>query len=488
MLLSAETLLHFQRCRRRPFLDAYGNIAQKEPLSDFHLRLQQERLIHQQAVLQAQIEQGASIHQQPVYPSKDWHAGAEATYQMMLQGVERIHQGVLRVEIEYEGRSVTLASTPDLLVKHPGKSNLGDWMYVPIDIHLGKRPKLEYQIVATYHAYLLNLVQGEIAEKAWLILRGKGWHSVNLERSLPQMQEVLQASLEMLVHQKEPELFISRQTCSLCPWFGSCYQIAKSQDHLSLIPGVSPTRYAVLRKLGLERVEAIANAKPAALAPDMGLETAQQLIRQSKSIFNDCAILRHDRFPDNYIPNSDIELYFDIEAEPDLTLDYLLGVLVVNRREQTEVFYPFLAENLAEEKSIWQKFLDLVLAYPEAPIFHFSPYEAETVKRLGKLYETPKWQVRNILGRSIDLHKRLHSAVTLPVESYSLKSIAYWLGFRWRYPQANGSLCICWYNKWLETGDRSWLQLIVDYNEDDCLATYKIKDWLGDLLATTVKN
>ena len=29
-----------------------------------------------------------------------------------------------------------------------------------------------------------------------------------------------------------------------------------------------------------------------------------------------------------------------------------------------------------------------------------------------------------------------------------------------------------------ETGDRSYLEAILRYNEDDCRATYHIKDWL----------
>jgi predicted RecB family nuclease len=482
MLLSAEALLYFQRCHRRTFLDAYGDLSQKDPISDFHLRLQQDRLAHQQVVLQAQIDRGAIPHQKPVYPPRDWQAGATATQEMMHRGVERIYRGVLTADIDFDGKSVTLLSKPDLLVKQPGNSTFGDWIYVPIDIHLGKRPKLEYQIVAAYHVYLLGFVQGIYSDEAWLILREKGWYGINLERSLPQMQEVLQASLEMLIHQQEPEIFISRQICNLCPWFSSCYQIAKSQEHISLIPGVSPNRYEYLQKLGLNTASAIANTDPDRLALNMGLDVARQLVRQAESLTYNRAIPNKSDFPANYWPNSPIELYFDIEAEPDLNLDYLLGVLVVNLADETQTFRAFLAENPAEEGLIWQQFLDLVSAYPNAPIYHFSPYEAETVKRLGKLYQTPKSEIRALLARCIDLHKRSHSNVTLPVESYSLKSIAHWLGFRWRYPQPNGSLCICWYNKWLETGDRSWLELIITYNEDDCLATYRIKDWLVKFL------
>jgi predicted RecB family nuclease len=482
MLLSAEMLLYFQRCHRRTFLDVYGDRSQKDPISDFHLRLQRDRVAHQEVVLNAQVDAGVAVHQQPIYPSRDWQAGAKATQEMMRQGVERIHRGVLKAEVDSHGKSVTLVSSPDLLVKRSGSSDFGDWIYVPTDIHLGKRPKPEYQIVAAYHTYLLSFVQGISSEEAWLILRERGAYSVNLERSLPQMQEILQASLAMLVEKQEPELFISRQICNLCSWSSSCYEIARTTNHLSLIPGVSPSRYQILQQQGLTTVEAIAAADADRLIPAIEPDVARQLVVQAQSLAENRPILRQNEFPPNYLPTSPIEIYFDIEAEPDLNLDYLLGVLVVNRELGTQVFHPLIAEKPADEALVWRKFLELTLNYPQAPIFHFSPYEAETLKRLAKLYQTPKAQTRALLSRFVDIHKRLHSAVKLPIESYSLKAIANWLGFRWRYSQANGSLCICWYNNWLESGDRNWLDLIIAYNEDDCLATYQIKDWLVKFL------
>jgi len=74
------------------------------------------------------------------------------------------------------------------------------------------------------------------------------------------------------------------------------------------------------------------------------------------------------------------------------------------------------------------------------------------------------------------------------VENYSLKSIANWLGFHWRNPKTGktlsnydklgGDQCVFWYDQWLQTGDRLWLDYILIYNEDDCLGTYELKKWL----------
>jgi uncharacterized protein len=183
-----------------------------------------------------------------------------------------------------------------------------------------------------------------------------------------------------------------------------------------------------------------------------------------------------------FLPIAPIELYFDIEAEPELNLDYLHGVLVVDRYNNTEKFHGFLAESAAEEGAIWQQFLELMWAYPIAPIFHFCDYEVKTFKRLAKLYNTPAYLWKPVLKRFVDIHKQVTQKAIMPVESYALKPIARWLGFDWRDAKANGAQCVCWYEDWLRTGDRSLLEAIVRYNEDDCRATYVVKDWLTNFL------
>jgi uncharacterized protein len=178
------------------------------------------------------------------------------------------------------------------------------------------------------------------------------------------------------------------------------------------------------------------------------------------------------------LPTASVELYFDIEAEPELQLDYLLGVLVIDKLAGTETFHPFLAEHPSDEALIWQQFLELVSLYPDAPIFHFSDYEVETIKRLARVYNTPREFIRPLLSRFVDVHQRVTHAAILPVESYSLKHLARWLGFEWRDVGVTGSQCVCLYDQWLKSGDRSLLDVILRYNEDDCRATQKLKDWL----------
>ena len=492
MLITDQQLLFFQRCKRRAYLDVYGDFSQKDSPSDFLQKLKQDSADYQKSVI------ADYTYQQPKYPRSDVMTGAKMTLELMKQGVEQIYRGVLlrNLATSDPSQDITLVSYPDLLVKHPGTSLFGDWLYVPISIRLGKRPKLDYQIVAAFHAYVLAAVQGVIPETSWLILRQKGNYAVNLEQRLPQMQEILSDYLTTLQSPYEPDVFIARQKCNLCQWYSYCHEIAQSRQHLSLLPGVTPSRYTRLQDINLTTVESLAQAAPQSLEiyPEFSEGIASQVIQQAHSTLKNQAFLRHKipnsrpqferpiRHSPSFVDQAPVELYFDIEAQPELNLDYLHGVLVVDRRSNTEHFHSFLAESEADEETIWKQFLELVWTYPIAPIFHFCDYEAKTIQRLGQVYQTPYYLWKPLLKRLVDVHAHVTQTVTLPVESYALKPIARWMGFEWRNSDANGAQCVCWYEQWLKTGDRTLLDTIVHYNEDDCRATFHVKQWLTNFL------
>lgn len=474
--LTDDMLFNHQRCRRRSYLERYADPRLRDRPNDYLLKLRQDSIAHQAIVL-ADLPPA----HQPIYPHHDWLAGAEATLELMHQGVERIRQGVLQVGLD---NGVTLVSRPNLLVKQPGYSIFGDWVYEPTDIRLGKRPKMDYQMIAAYHAYVLAAVQGAWAEHSWLILRQRGDYAVDLVELLPRLQHSLQDCVEMLLQPEEPEVFIAHNRCDLCPWLNHCYGIAQADRHLSLLPGVTANRYTQLKAHQLTTVESLAIASPQRLEtlPGFGAHVAHKLVKQAQATLENRAIAQVDDalplIPPDELPTANIELYFDIEAAPEHNLIYLHGLLVVDRQAGTEVFHPLLAERIEDEKQVWEQFLDLVWRYPDAPIFHFCPYEVQTVRRMAELYDTPHDRVEPLMGRFVDLHEQVTRVAILPVESYALKPIARWIGFDWRDAEANGAQSICWYSQWLETGDRHYLNLILRYNEDDCRATYWVKDWL----------
>ena len=499
MLISDHLLLNYKRCNRRTFLETYGDRQHRDPEKDFLLKLKRENKTHIRNVIEAKSLQP----QQPQASRRDWQLNAQQTVELMQQGVDCIIRGTLSVNYDqWRSQSnnfsshkisqeyldflseITFTAAPSLLIKQPGKSIFGDWEYIPVNIKLGRKPKPEYKLISAFHAQILAIVQGKMPERSQLILKEHNSHHINLTHWLTKMQETVADCLYMLANKDEPEVFISRQRCSLCSWYGFCHDVARSSEHLSLIPGVTPKRYEYLQALGIDTAETLIDVPQDILAEALGFDVAQQLKQQVTAIQSDRPAIRSNfnLIDTQPIPSDAIELYFDIEAEPERQTDYLLGVLLVDRVNKTEKFHAFLAENPEDEGKIWQKFLDFIALYPNAPIFHYSEYEADTIKRLARLYDTPREQKKEILSRLVDLHYWVTKAVIFPVESYSLKAIANWIGFYWRETSGSGDQSVCWYDRWLETQDRTLLELILSYNEDDCRATHRLKDWLLDFM------
>lgn len=481
--ITDELLFDYQRCNRRAFLDVYGDTERRDPPSDYLKKLRQDSLAHQLDVL------GEGQVHRPHYPPKDWRAGAIATLELMQQGVERITKGVVVVPHE---PGIWLVSCPDLLIKQPGVSAFGEWYYVPVDVRLGKRPKLDYQVTAAFHAYVLTQVQNAWSAESWLMLRQRGAHAVYVADMLPRMRDILNQCVDMLRLRQEPEVFIAHNRCDLCHWFSHCYALAEQQGHLSLLPGVTPNRYQYLRKLELLTLEALARSHPRSLEylPGFGSAVAYRLVQQARSTLANRALPRpqlptealHPLLHPHELPTAPVELYFDIEAAPEQNLVYLHGVLVVDRPNRTETFYPFLATDPTAEATVWEAFLELITQFPDAPVYHFCPFEVQTVRRLGDKFDTAPDVINAIVERFVDLHERVTRVAVLPVESYALKAIARWLGFTWRDAEANGAQSIFWYAEWRRTGDRTYLDTILRYNEDDCRATYHVKEWLHQFL------
>ncbi|BAQ60035.1 hypothetical protein GM3708_441 [Geminocystis sp. NIES-3708] len=498
MILTDELLLQYKRCHRRAFLNVYTEESQQpSEKNQFLLKLTEEREFHSQQV----VENYGLPYHQPKTLTKDKENNltlALITENLMRQGVECIYQGVIIYKVKNfidTNQEVTFIVSPTLLIKQDIPSRWGDWSYFSVNTHLGKNIKPEYKLISGFQGDILSLFQGINLSHCQIFLRNnlKPYY-LNLSIWIPASRELVKEFTLMIVQKKEPDVFISRQRCSFCQWYDDCYSLAKSQQHLSLIPGITPKRYNLLTSEGINNLENLSQAKIWDLNRILDKDMANKIYLQSQSLVSHQAILKNPTLP--IIPYHPIELYFDIEAEPDRNIDYLLGVLLVNNETQEKKYYTFLAETLIEEETIWRGFLKFISQYDDAPIFHYSQYEVETIKRLAYLYKTPSLPLQSLLNRCWDLHKIIINSFYLPVENYSLKSIGNWLGFHWRDPKTgkisshnvriSGDQCVFWYDQWLKTNDRTWLNYILVYNEDDCLGTYELKKWMDKELR--VKN
>jgi uncharacterized protein len=177
-------------------------------------------------------------------------------------------------------------------------------------------------------------------------------------------------------------------------------------------------------------------------------------------------------------PQVATEVYFDIESDPTRGVDYLFGLLMRDTATGKDRYQSIIAKDPVHEKEAWTKFLDTITELEDFVIYHYAHYEQTVFDQLVTRYGAPSGLVQKFHEHAIDLHLKTVESVVLPLYFYTLKDIARFLGYEWADPEAGGAESVVWYDEWLKTGDASYLDRIIRYNEDDVRATMLLKDWL----------
>lgn len=147
---------------------------------------------------------------------------------------------------------------------------------------------------------------------------------------------------------------------------------------------------------------------------------------------------------------------------------------------------------LVAEKQAFEAFIDFVIerwqASPGLHIYHFGGYESGALKRLMGRYATREDELDRILrGRLlVDLLSVSRHAIRAGVESYSIKRLEPLYGFVRETNLPDASLALTRLQTGLELGDiadisTDELDVVANYNRDDCLSTRALQLWLEQL-------
>ena len=171
-------------------------------------------------------------------------------------------------------------------------------------------------------------------------------------------------------------------------------------------------------------------------------------------------------------------MFFDIESDPLRDFDYLFGVLAVS--EQGQDYHLFAAEKKTNGEGMWQQFVSLIEQHIDSPIYHYGSFEVDVIERFIKKYGISEIAHEALIRNMIDIMPIIRESVIFPLTFYSLKDIAGYIGFKWRAEDASGANSILWFEEWLTNKDKKLFQKIVEYNEDDVRATWKVQRWLRE--------
>jgi predicted RecB family nuclease len=471
-------------------MDAFGDTTERDETSPFVELLWEQGLVHENAI----AERLAITAKMKLIDLVDREG---KTLQAMARCEPLIHGGRLTAG--------DLVGEPDLL----------EWTgngYIPGDIKSGSgfegdeaegKFKKHYAFQLAHYVFILEQLGSAAPGRSAYIVDRDGRR---VAYSLMELQgirnaatwwdsylEALSEIREILARTKMSKPALS-SACGLCHWQSTCKDVLEKAGDLTLIAelgrasrdkigGVIPTIQAFADSDPNTYVQAKKTVFPG-IGPDSLLKfhsRAQLLSTPGATAY----LKERVAFPINQK-----EVFFDIEADPMRGVVYLHGFVERDyaRPETARFTHHFAAgiETIHEEAAFQGAWEYLTARMKDSMIYYYSKYERTEYKRLATKYPAV-CSVDNVealfaLPVMIDLHFDVIKRVTeWPLYSQSIKATAKHLGFQWRDTRPSGAASIEWYNRWIETGNQSIKQRILDYNEDDCLATGVVVDGIRTL-------
>jgi predicted RecB family nuclease len=434
---------------------------------------------------------------------------AQATVTAMEAGADVIYQATF-----FDGR---WRGHADFLLKVETRpSTFGPFHYEVADTKLARHVKASALLQICTYVDLLTPIQGVQPEWMHVALGGSA-HAVERFRVDDYMAYYRAARdrFEAAVGaDADPPSYPSRHTypdpvehCDVCRWSERCTIRRRTDDHLSLVAGISGRQRRTLGQRGVTTLEALGDltlplepplegTSASALARVQDQARIQLLGRRRGSLEYELLRVEPERGLATLPTPSRGDLFFDMEGDPyafDDGLDYLLGVMESDGT--WHVFWSFddTGEiSLAGEKRAFEAFIDFVItrlaADPQLHIYHYAAYEPTAMKRLMGRHATREEEVDRLLrgGVFVDLLRAARQGLRASVESYSIKKMEPFYGFTREIDLRDAGSSIVAFEDWLELGEgerpsSDILERIERYNRDDVASNARLRDWLEGL-------
>ncbi|MEZ5319506.1 MAG: TM0106 family RecB-like putative nuclease [Vicinamibacterales bacterium] len=312
--------------------------------------------------------------------------------------------------------------------------------------------------------------------------------------------------------------------CGICPWLPRCGDRRRRDDHLSLVAGISRLQRRELEPRGIVTVTAVAAmGDPLPFAPRRGSAETYARIRDQAAVqlrTRAEGTVAWEIIPPPGAPSlldladgrpveptgfarlpapSPGDVFLDLEGDPlagDAGREYLFGLVVPEGDAVT--YTGFWADDAAAERRAFEAVVDLVVArldrHPDLHVYHYAPYEPSAFKRLMGRYATREAAIDRLLRgrRFVDLYAVVRQGLRVGVERYSIKNLEPLYGFSRSVDlrDANRALRImeqAYEMGRLDQATPGVRALVEGYNRDDCVSTFRLREWLearrADLVA-----
>lgn len=480
------------QCQHRPTMDLYGDPAQRDEINPFVRLLWEKGTAHEQEVIETLDE---PILDLSMYTGEDKE-------QKTLEAIEAGAPMIYGTRIQADG----LLGEPDLLRKQGQGYTAGDIKSGSGEESYGedndKKQKKHYGVQLALYTDILERL-GLTASKKPFIWDIHG-EEVTYDLEEPQgirnpwtmwdvYQEHLVTARGIITKTEETHPAYSSGTCKMCHWYTSCMTEMDASDDLTLLPELGRTKrdamvdqIATVSELAEINVESFITGKKT-LFHGIGPSSLMKFHQRAK--------LQKTKNAQPYLtqpirlPSSDTELFFDIEVDPMRDLCYLHGfVKRTGGDNSTERYLAFFTDDTSpeEEERAFAEAWTYIQDNQPCTVYYYSKYERTIWRKLQQAYTSvcSADDIENLFDPtiSVDLYYDVvKKATEWPTKDYSIKTLATFSGFNWRDTHPSGAASIEWFDRWIQTSDHEIKQRILDYNEDDCIATRVVLDKIREL-------
>ena len=484
---------HLTQLHRKVALGEIKKPSWRDPSLDVLIKRGQE---HEAAYVEFLSKKGlkvVNLNGQPI----------ERVIEAMKQGADVLVQSSLQ-----DGQWMGYA---DILLKVPGKSKFGNWSYEVQDTKLAQNTRGATILQLCLYTDLLATLQGSAPEKMYVVIPGDNFPTEEYRFSeFHAYYRLVKKNFERVMGGAAlPTYPDPVEHCNICRWWQVCDKKRHDDDHLSLVAGIRSLHIVELQRQKIETLEQYAKAEKLEKPERGNKETFIRKQSQAKIQLDGRYQNRllHELLPIeagrglNRLPEpNDGDVYFDIEGDAfyqDGGLEYVLGYAY---KEKGNLVYKRLwSTNRFEEKNAFGHFMQFILErwthFPKMYIYHFAPYEPSAIKRLARVHALFEKEVDDLLRaeRFIDLHAVFKEALLASVERYSLKELEKFTQYTRKVVLHDASVARKSVEVALELNDfkslsKEAIQIVEDYNEDDCLATEALHKWLENLRTELVKS
>ena len=492
---SASDLNDFVECEHLAWLEgqlARGLVgpppaSRDDPMRELLVRRGRE---HEAAYLAAIAARGIEVTTITYQPNRPGEA-ARATFEAMRAGAPAIYQAVLA-----NGDWFGIA---DFLERVERPSNLGAWSYEVADTKLARRTKVYYLLQLALYSELVAAVQGAAPESMHVVLAGPGPEPVRESfacRDFAAYARALRARLEETASLPagEAPYPMPVEHCGVCRWSSACAARWQADDHLSGVANIRRTQIARLESAGVRTIAALGALPAGERVPRIPGETLAGLRQQARLQVEHrtSGEARYELLPPiagrgfALLPApSSGDVFFDMEGDPYAPggLEYLFGAEFADATGAWG-YRAWWGHDHADEQRAFEQFIDFVTARraqdPALHVYHYAAYEPSALKRLAGRFGSREAELDDLLRGQVfvDLYRVVRQGLRASYPGYSIKDIEHFYMEQRAAQVTNAGDSIVAYEQWIESRDQELLDGIERYNEEDCVSTRLLRDWL----------